>query len=149
MTNRDYRDFVAGLLMILIGLSAAVYAYVNYRMGTVTRMGPGMAPVGLGILLMGLGLPVLVSGLLRRGVFPEIRTVAPICIFGAIAVFALLIKPFGLIPAIFGSTIVSSLAEREFAPRRVFGSCVILSGMAWLIFIFGIGLPIPLLAWGL
>jgi hypothetical protein len=147
MTNRDYRDILAGLLMVLVGLAAALYAYANYRLGTVTRMGPGMVPLGLSILLVGLGVPVLVAGLMRKGVFPEIRIVTPICIFGAIAVFALMIKPFGLIPAIFGSTIVSSLAEREFAPVRVLASCIALSLMAWIIFILGIGLPIPLLSW--
>lgn len=147
MTNRDYRDIVAGLLMVLVGLGAALYAYANYRLGTVTRMGPGMVPVGLGVLLAGLGVPVAVSGLLRKGVLPEIRVVTPICIFGAIAVFALLIKPFGLIPAIFGSTIIASLAERELAPVRVVVSCIALSFMAWIIFIFGIGLPIPLITW--
>lgn len=149
MANRDFRDIFAGLLMIGIGVAAAVYAYTNYRLGTVTRMGPGMIPVWLGVALAGLGVPVLIGGLLRKGVMPEIRIITPICVFGAIAIFALLIKPFGLLPAIFGSTIVASIAEREFAPVRILVSATVLSAMAWAIFIFGIGLPIPMLTWRL
>ena len=45
--KRDYRDIVAGVALSVFGLSAAVYAVSKYSMGTIKRMGPGMAPVSL------------------------------------------------------------------------------------------------------
>ncbi|MCC5982933.1 MAG: tripartite tricarboxylate transporter TctB family protein [Rhodobacteraceae bacterium] len=147
VTKRDYRDMVAGVLLLLLGLAAAWYASENYRIGTVTRMGAGMVPLALGIMLAGLGLVVMVSGWFRKGIMPEVRVLTPICIFGSIAVFGLMIQPFGLLPAVLASTTVASLAEKEFRPLRILLSGLVLCAAAWGIFVFGIGLSIPLLSW--
>ena len=56
---RFRRDFCAGGLMILFGSVAAVYG-PTYRVGTLTRMGPGFMPTVLGIILIFLG--VLIAG---------------------------------------------------------------------------------------
>jgi len=148
-TKRDYRDMTAGALLLLLGVAAAWYASENYRIGTVTRMGAGMVPMALGVMLSALGLVLVVGGWFRKGVIPEVRVLTPICIFGSIAVFGLMIQPFGLLPAVMASTTVASLAEKEFRPLRILVSGVILSAVAWGIFVFGIGLSIPLATWKL
>ena len=149
VTKRDYRDMTAGALLLLLGVAAAGYASENYRIGTITRMGAGMVPMALGVMLAGLGVVILITGWFRKGVIPEVRVLTPICIFGSIAVFGLMIQPFGLLPAVMASTTVASLAEKEFRPLRILVSGVILSAVAWGIFVFGIGLSIPLATWKL
>lgn len=149
VTKRDYRDMTAGALLLMLGLAAAWYAYENYRIGTITRMGAGMVPMSLGVMLAGLGLMLMIGGWFRKGIIPEVRILTPICIFGSIAVFGLMIQPFGLLPAVLASTTVASLAEKEFRPVRILVSGLILCAVAWGIFVFGIGLSIPLVAWKL
>jgi hypothetical protein len=61
---RFRRDFCAGGLMILFGSVAAVYG-PTYRIGTLTRMGPGFMPTVLGIVLIFLG--VLIAGFASAG----------------------------------------------------------------------------------
>jgi uncharacterized membrane protein YidH (DUF202 family) len=58
--DRDYRDIVAGLGLAGFGLAAAAYALSNYSMGTITRMGAGMMPVSLGVILVGFGLLIAI-----------------------------------------------------------------------------------------
>ena len=60
MKIRSQKDFVAGLLLILIGLAFAVGA-TDYSFGTAVRPGPGYFPFGLGIILALLGIVVLLS----------------------------------------------------------------------------------------
>ena len=65
--DRDYRDIVAGLGLTLFGVAAALYALSKYSMGTVSRMGPGMMPVSLGVILATFGLGIAIPALFRKG----------------------------------------------------------------------------------
>ena len=53
------RDFYAGLLIVLLGLVAAVTG-PGYGLGTLMHMGPGFMPTALGIILIVLG--VIIAG---------------------------------------------------------------------------------------
>lgn len=147
MLRRDYRDMVCGALMVAFGLSVAFYASSHYSMGTLQRMGPGMFPTGLGYILVGFGVILFVQALFRPGVVPEIRIWSPIFVIAGTAAFALVIRPFGLIPAILAVTIISSLAELRFRPVSLALLCLALSVIAWLVFRVGLGLSIPLYRW--
>lgn len=149
VTNRDYRDMTAGALLLLLGAAVAWYTLENYRIGTVTRMGAGLLPLSLGVILGGLGLFLMIGGWFRKGIIPEVRVLTPICVFGSIALFGLMIQPFGLLPSILASTTLASLAEKEFRPVRILVSGVILCAVAWGVFVAGIGLSIPLASWNL
>lgn len=149
MTKRDYRDMTAGALLLLLGVAAAWYAIENYRIGTVTRMGAGLVPLSLGVILAGLGLLIMIGGWFRKGTIPEVRILTPICVFGSIALFGLMIQPFGLLPSVLASTTLASLAEKEFRPVRIVVSGLLLCAVAWGVFVFGVGLSIPLVTWNL
>ena len=56
------KDFLAGLLFILLG-GTAVYFARDYPMGWVERMGPGYFPTALGTILCLFGAWVMVRGL--------------------------------------------------------------------------------------
>lgn len=147
MLSRDYRDVAGGLLLVALGLWVAWYARAYYEMGTLRRMGPGMFPAAMGLILAGFGLGIAIPALFRKGerVYPEFATAFFVTL--GVAAFALLIKPFGLIPAILGVVILSSLAELKIRPLSLAVLCVSLCLIAWLTFRVALGLPLPMARW--
>lgn len=150
MSVIDYREMAGGTFVTLLGAGFAGYAATHYTVGTVTRMGPGMVPVALGVLLAVFGLIIIagsfVARLQDRG---EIRVYVPLVILGGVLAFALTIRPLGLLPAVLACTLVSTFAERKlsFVGRLVLAAVLGIS--AWLVFIVALQLPISLLNWPL
>lgn len=151
MQNRDLRDILGGGVLIAIGLYAAFYAFTNLNLGTFSRMGPGMFPAGLGIVITTLGLLILIPALFRAGepinigVELDIRSFV-IIVFGVI-VFALLIDSFGIAPAVIVMTLIVRLAEEERRFLRPLVLGTILATVAVLIFRLGLGLPFQIIRW--
>ncbi|WP_246667084.1 tripartite tricarboxylate transporter TctB family protein [Agrobacterium sp. T29] len=147
--NVDTRELAGGIFLLALGVAFAAYAAMNYSTGTITRMGPGMIPVALGGLLAFFGVIIAIGAFFRMVEHAEIRWIVPLIVLGSVLVFAALIKPFGLVPAVAGSAIVATFAEFKFRPLFSLTLAVVLCVMAWLIFIVGLQLPIPLIDWSL
>ena len=147
MFRIDYVDIVGGALLILFGAAVTYISVTYYPMGTPGRMGPGMFPAGLGVVLAVLGLLLALQALRRPGRKPDIRVFSPLFILGGIAAFAAIIKPFGLIPAIVAILVITSLADLKIRPVSLAISCLGLSLLAPFVFVFLLGLQIPLLRW--
>lgn len=142
-----HRDLVAGSALILIGAAYSLYAALALPLGSLTQMGPGMFPFGLGILLALFGLGVFVPALATHEKIPTVNLKVFAGVMGSIAVFAILIRPVGLIPALVASTVTASFVM----PRRHWPSvlllCVGLSVLAWFLFVFLLGIRMPLFQW--
>jgi hypothetical protein len=141
---RNSKDFYAGLIFIFFGALALVEAR-GYPMGTARRMGPGYFPVILGTLLCLLGVVINVRGLWWRGDkinFHSLRPLLLIC--AAVLIFALLIRPVGLVIAILILVFISCLGGWEFHIRDVAVLSLILAALAVGIFVYGLGLPFNL-----
>ncbi|WP_068297738.1 tripartite tricarboxylate transporter TctB family protein [Pararhodobacter sp. CCB-MM2] len=147
MLTRDYRDIVGGGVLLCFGLWVAWYAASHYDLGTLRRMGPGMFPMLLAIVLAGLGLLMAVPAFFREGPKVQLRLFVPAVILLSVLSFALLIGPFGLIPAIVAVTCLSALGEEKFRPLAIVLLCLVLSVIAWLIFSVGLGLTLPMFRW--
>lgn len=147
MYKVDYMDIVGGALLVLFGGAVTYISVTSYPLGTASRMGPGMFPAGLGGVLVVLGLLISLQALRRPGPKPDVRVFSPLFVLGGIAAFALLIVPFGLIPAIVAILVISSLADLRIRPASLILSCVGLSLFAPFIFVFLLGLQIPLMRW--
>ena len=147
MYRFDYVDAVGGALLILFGAAVTYTSVTYYPMGTPSRMGPGMFPAGLGVVLAVLGLLLSLQALRRPGRRPDIRIFSPLFILGGIAAFAAIITPFGLIPAIVAILVISSMADLKIRPVSLVVSCIGLSLLAPFVFVFLLGLQIPLLRW--
>lgn len=147
MLARDYKDIVGGALLVIFGVAFVWHAAAHNEIGTLGRMGPGMFPMMLGGVLAAFGTTIAIQGCLRQGSLPQIRTLTPLFILGGIAAFALLIRPFGLIPAIIGATVISSMAELKFRPASLAVLSLALSVIAWLTFRVGLGLPLAMFRW--
>lgn len=149
-TAYPFEDLMAALLFVVIGLVAFVIA-LDYEVGTVRRLGPGVFPLmvsGLLVLLgVGLAIQVFLSGKFNGvpSLKPRFETVrALFFVLASLLAFALLVRPAGLFIATAVQVFVVTRAE---AGRPVLGSLVLalsLAVIAAAIFIYGVGLPIPL-----
>ena len=141
---RDSGGFVAGLLFLSVGVGAIGIAS-GYRVGSALHMGPGYFPVVLGVLLVLVGAASVVRALSVTVMGGERVAWRPVLVIGAaVAVFALAIDRIGLVPTVFVSAVLASMA----GPRpAVVESCMIaavLSVMAAGIFHYGLKLPFSL-----
>ena len=144
---RNIRDLAGGALLIALGLFMTVYSSTLLEMGTLNRIGPGMYPFGLGTLLISFGAIIFIPALSQPGVADGIDWRAVVTIFGAIAAFAATARPFGLIPAVMLLLAISRFANDSTGPRAIAVMMVSVPFAAWLLFIVGLGVPLPLVAW--
>lgn len=143
----DYRDVVAGALLVVVGLSAALYATGHYPTGTLRRMGAGMFPMMLGYLLAGLGVLILVPALFRAGDLPVPDWRPLVAILVGISAFAVIVERFGMVPAIIGLTACVVFADgRPRALRTLLLACA-LSAIAFVVFQLALGIPLPAYRW--
>lgn len=148
MRKMDFTDIVAGAVLALIGIAASGYSFAHYDLGTLLRMGPGMFPFALGLILAGFGLVISLPAVLRSGTLPRVEWRALLFTVAAVAVFALSVERIGLIPAAVLMSVLSVLADRRGTLKRMAGLAVVLPILASAIFIYGLGMPLDLVAWG-
>lgn len=147
LQRRDGRDIVAGLLMIAIGVFSAIYATIQYPIGTVQRMGPGMFPMAAGWLLAIIGLLIALPAFFRSGGLPKVEGRPFFFVLLAAIVFGLTVERLGVVPAIFLLTGLSVLGDNKLGivGTLVLASCI--SAGAVLIFLVGLGIPIYPFVW--
>lgn len=137
---KSEQDFYSGLMFAAAGLAFAIGA-TNYNIGTGARMGPGYFPLGLGVILAILGGIIMLKGVMGKG-GPKLGKVALrplVCIIGANVVFGVLlaglpglgIPAMGLVVAIYGLTLVASLADRKFRLRSVLVLATVLAALSY------------------
>lgn len=141
---RHNMDFLAGLLMIVVG-AGAFYMAMSFPFGSALRMGPGYFPRVLAGILIAFGVFVLVRGLISGERIEGRWGWKPLgLIVLALVSFGWTMENFGFFPALAVLIIVTSLAGTEFKLTEVLMLTVGLSIFAWAVFIYGIGLPYPL-----
>lgn len=142
MLKIDKTDMLSGIFALTISGYFA-YGALDYRLGTVVRMGPGFVPFALGLLGMALGLAIIVTSLGRTGALEAFRWRIVLPIAASIAAFAVLLKYTGLLPATFFAAAIATLASEK---SRLLTSLLlgaIVAVFAWFSFIVLLGLPIP------
>jgi hypothetical protein len=141
------RNLGAGVTFLAV---AAIYggtALQSLPMGSLTSMGPGFFPATLCIILAALG-AVLVIISLFEAPSPAFKIVAWRAIFtisAGILFFGAFIRESGLALAVFVTAFVCSLAAAE--TRLVMATAIgaVLSAFCVAIFIYGLGLPLPVI----
>jgi hypothetical protein len=139
------RDVLAGLLFVAIA-AVGLWASHDYPIGTATRMGTGYVPRLLCWILLSLGVLIVIQGLRAGGGLIELgRPVWRAIVFAPLSllVFALLIGRFGVIVATVALVAVGALAGRESRPVEVAAAAGLLVVLTLAIFVWGVGLPIP------
>jgi Tripartite tricarboxylate transporter TctB family len=151
---KSQKDFFSGLMFTVVGASFA-YGATSYNIGTGGRMGPGYFPLLLGVILAILGSAIMFKALVvetqtgdKIGKWawkPLFFIITANLLFGILlgGLPSLGIPAMGLIAAIFGVTIVASLAGDTFNLKEVLILSVVLSIGSYLAFIMLLKLQFP------
>jgi len=162
LASPRYRDCCGGLLLIVIGLGAAIQAQ-SYHIGSLRRMGPGFFPAALGLILALTGIVLLASAIAASapdGISgqnhgqhaiaaqprynPEWRGWLCICL--SVVAFALLAEYTGLLPATFVCVFIAALGDRDNSLRDILLLSVGMSIAGVVVFWWGLGIILPLLS---
>lgn len=147
MRIKSEKEFWSGVMFIAFGVAFAGLA-TNYDMGTAQRMGPAFFPTILGGLLAVLGVVIAMQGLAAETMDGKIEKfhLGPIAwVLGAVIVFGLLLRPAGLMVALVALIGISSLGSHEFKARDTVLLAIGLCLLVLAVFIYGLGLTIPVL----
>jgi len=147
MYTRDYRDLIGGGLLVLIGLFVGINAVVNYDLGTVRHLGPGMFPFWMGFLLAGIGAFVMVLGMFRPGTRIEPHFRQFVAVILGVMIFAATVGYFGMVPAVVLLTVAAVCADDKLGVRGTAILAVALAIIALLVFRFGLAIPLETFKW--
>ena len=154
MKIKSQKDFFSGLMFTAVG-AAFAYGATNYSIGSGGRMGPGYFPLLLGVILALLGSVIMFKALVvetqdgdKIGAWawkPLFFIISANLLFGILlgGLPSLGIPAMGMIAAIFGLTIVASLAGEDFRLKEVLVLSVVLSIGSYLAFIVLLKLQFP------
>jgi hypothetical protein len=142
---RSNKDFWAGVMLIATGV-ASIFIARDYQFGSTMRMGPGYFPSILGAILALFGLYVMATGL-RTGekIASQCSLRALIVLPVSLVAFGILMTYAGFIPALAVLIFGSASSGREFKFVELLLLTLILTGLSVAIFIWGLGLPYPLI----
>jgi hypothetical protein len=138
-------DFWAGMMLIVIG-AAALFIARDYRFGSALRMGPGFFPTILSVILIVFGVCITAVGL-RSGekIQGNLSLRAFILLPLSLILFGVLMDLAGFIPALAALIFVSAASGREFKSMEVLALTAVLTVASVALFIWGLGLPYPLI----
>ncbi len=143
---RNNRDFLAGLIFVLIGVLAVAVAR-DYPMGTAMRMGSGYFPAVLGGILILLGAWVLARGIRSGEKVKGEWGWKPLALVAlSIVLFGFLMARLGLIPALAAVLVVSAAGGREFRVKEVLVLTALMSVFAVVVLLYILKMPYPLIA---
>src|SRR5258707_525654 len=145
MKIKSQRDFVSGLMFVVVGVIFAVGA-TNYSMGSSARPGAGYFPLILSVLMAILGAVVLFKSLTieTEGGDPigHVAWRPLLVIVASIAVFGTALPRLGMFVTIPLLIVMVSFAGDEFNWKGVIANSVVLTAGSWVIFIWGLNLTI-------
>ena len=147
MQIKDAKDFWSGVMFAVIGLLFVAFAR-QYAMGTAARMGPAYFPTVLGGLLLLLGVVVAIRGLTvqtKDGGVDRFHFKPLLLVLGAVVAFGLLLRPGGLLVALAALVLISSFGSHEFKWRDVLLLTVGLAVLVLIVFIYALGMTVPVL----
>ena len=142
---RNNKDFWAGMTFMGTG-ALAMFIARKYPFGTTLHMGPGYFPRVLGGILILFGIYIMVRGLRTNEKIEGNWSVRALIVLPfSMVLFGLMMEHAGFIPALVALVFGSAAASREFKFVDVLLLTVLLTVMSVGLFIWGLGLPYPLI----
>ena len=142
----ESKDFWAGVLLITTGV-VAVFIARDYPFGTTLRMGPGYFPSVLGGLLVLFGLYLVITGLRGSEKLEGSWSLRALIVLPlSLVLFGALIDRAGFVPALLVLIFGAAAAGTEFKVVEVLLFSLLLTALSVVVFIWGLGLPYPLVA---
>jgi hypothetical protein len=138
------KDFWAGVMFIAIG-GAAMFIARDYQFGSALQMEPGFFPTILGGILIAFGVCIMVTGLRAGKKIQGAVSLRPAIMMPlALILFGKLLELAGFIPALIVLIFCSAASGKEFKTVEVMLLAGILTMASTAVFIWGLGLPYPL-----
>jgi hypothetical protein len=148
LEDRNNRDFWAGLMFFGIG-AGTMFIARGYPFGTALHMGPGYFPSVLGGSLILFGIYIMVKGLRNNEKIQGTWSVRALIVLPlSLILFGFLMERAGFLPALAALIVGSAAAGKEFKLGEVLLCTVFLTVLSVVVFIWGLGLPYPLLVQG-
>jgi hypothetical protein len=141
------RDVISGVVVMAIGAGFFLFGR-ELEMGSSVRMGPGYFPTILSILMIALGAVITVLALRKparevgAGILPWRGIVL---VIGATLFFGIALRGIGLAPALVIVVLATAWASRYASLRASVPLGIGLAVFCALLFIRGLGLPLPLI----
>ncbi len=146
------RDQIGGMLMFIIGLAAALES-VHYRLGTLSRMGPGFFPGSVGVLLALTGIAIFATAKAdsehdqtKEAHRPEWRGWFLIAL--SILAFIVLGTWGGLVPATFAIVFISALADKDNTVKDAVLLAIGVEVVCIVVFWWLLQVQFPMFRWG-
>ena len=139
------KDFAAGAIFMLFGLSYGVIAWQTLPIGRALNMGPGYFPIMLSGFVAFLGAVIAVRSvvLVEETPFGMVPWRGIIMLSLATIVFAAFLRPLGLLPGVFVTAVVSCLASSQISLRAALLTSAAIAVFCTAIFGYIIKLPVP------
>jgi hypothetical protein len=139
----NFPDLAFGVLLIVVG-AIAWMLIVDLPIGTATSMGPGFVPRGLAVMIATFGVVQCARALFATPVPFPATALRPVLLVGAsVASFALLLRVAGLAATAVVVVIIAGYAASDVRLRENLVLAVGMAVFAVALFVFGLGLPIP------
>jgi hypothetical protein len=136
-------DVGGGLFLLALAVVGYIGAF-SLPFGQLSGIGSGLLPKVVAVLVGAFGLTLLLQGFLSEGDKLERWAIrGPIFVLSGVLVFALTIRPWGLLVAGPLAVIVSAFADRDTQPVEVAVLAVALTMVSGLLFKELLSLPIP------
>ena len=148
---KNQPDFLSGIVFTVTG-AVFVFGARSYEFGSAAQMGPAQFPMIVGGLLMLFGIIITLRSVAPSTVEEKVDTVSispMLLVLGAVALFGLTLQWLGLILSSIALVVVSAVASHEFGWRYAVPTAIVLTLGCYLIFVFGLGLPMPVLPGGM
>ncbi len=143
-TIRSPRDFYGGIVLMVLA-AVAWWGALDLPGSKGAQFGPGTAPRLFAGLLFAAGVATTVMGLVKDGEAIESYGVrGPVLIGSSIVLFAAAVASFGLPITAFCTILVASAASNETRWLESIAWAAFLSIGCTLLFIFALGLSLPL-----
>ena len=143
---RNNKDFWGGAMLLALGAAAMIIAR-DYPFGSMLRMGPGYFPMILGALLCAFGLYLAIRGWRSNAKIDGSWSLRALIVLPlAFVLFGVMMTHAGFIPALMLLIFGSAAAGKEFKLVEVGILTLVLTMLCVAVFIFGLGLPYPLVA---
>lgn len=154
MKIKSQKDFFSGLMFTAVGVAFA-WGASTYNIGTGARMGPGYFPLLLGVVLAVLGGLIMFKAMVVEtedgDKIGKLAWKPLLFIIGSNLLFGILLgglpsiglPPMGIIVAIFGLTIVASLAGDTFKLKEVLILATLLAILSYGAFVKLLNLQFP------
>ena len=147
---RNNRDFFGGLFYIVMG-TAGWWIARDYPFGSALRMGPGYFPTVLSWMMIAFGVAILLMGVKNNVKITGNWSIRALIVLPvATAVFGWMMEEVGFLPAMLVLIPLSAASGREFKLVEIVLLTIGLTIMCTGLFIYGLGLPYPLIKgmWG-